>query len=148
MLHLYAVVEHARPSEDQIVGAYLVVLLGIFASVEPHQVQNACAVREMSHHTLAARSHLKGLKAEYVADDLHERHVARQLTHLVDFCAVNVFIGVVVQQVAIGVNAEFLAQHLLAVGPYARQVHDVLLEDVHFSLEFKSSSLLCGDRRA
>ena len=131
MLHLYAIVEDARSSEYQVFRAYLVVLLGIFAAIEPHQVHDACAIGEMSHHAFLAWPHLKGLETQDAPYDLHERHVAREFVDGIDLRAVHIFIGVVLQQVAIGLDAELLAQHLLAVGAYARQVHDVLTEYVH-----------------
>jgi hypothetical protein len=45
----------------------------------------------------------------------------------IDLRAVYIFIRIVFEQVAIGLDAELVAQHLLAVRANARQVHDVLL---------------------
>ena len=86
----------------------------------------------MGHHTLLARSHVEGLVAEYAAHDLHKRHVARQFVNVVDLAAVYIFIRIILQQVAIRLNAQFLTEQLLAIRPYAWQVHDVLLQYVHY----------------
>ena len=126
MGHLYAVVEHTGLSEHQVVLPNLVVLSGILAAVEPHQVHDARAVAEVGHDTLPSRPHLEGLETQNTPHDLHKGHVARQLADGVDLAAVNVLIGIALQQVTIGLDAEFLTQHLLAIGAYARQVHDVL----------------------
>jgi hypothetical protein len=45
----------------------------------------------------------------------------------IDLRTVNVFIGIVLQQVAIALNAEFAAQHLLAIRAYTRQVFNILV---------------------
>ena len=103
MLNLYAVVKDRWSSEDQIFLSYLIGSGSIFAAIEPHKVHDAGAVGEVGHDALFARAHGEGLEAQ-----------------------------VILQQVTIGFDAELLAQHLLAVGTYARQVHDVLVEYCHF----------------
>ena len=95
VLHLYAVVEHTRTAKHQIVLAYLVVLLGILATVEPHKVHDASPVAEVSHHALLVRPHVERLEAQYLPNHLHEGHVARQLAHGIDLRAIHIFIGVV-----------------------------------------------------
>ena len=60
---------------------------------------------------------------------LHERHVARQFADAVQPTAVHVAVGVVLQQVTDGFDAEFFAEHLLPVGTYPWQVLDVLVQD-------------------
>jgi hypothetical protein len=62
-----------------------------------------------------------------VADDLYERHVARKFVDLINLRAVHIFIRIVFEQIAIGLNTELVAQHLLAVGPHAWQVFDILI---------------------
>ena len=127
MLHLNAVVEHRRASEDQIVLTGLVVLLGILAAIEPHQIHDASTIGEMGYDTLTARSHVESLKAQDAPHDLHEWHVARELADFIYLAAVHILIGIILQQVAESLNTEFFFQQLLAVGAYARQIHDVLL---------------------
>ena len=63
VLHLYAVVEHTWTAKHQIFLAYLVVLLGILAAVEPYQVHDAGSVTEVSHYPFAARPHFERLEA-------------------------------------------------------------------------------------
>ena len=132
MAQLDAVVEDGGLAEDQVVCADTVVLLGILAAgTEPHEVHDARAVAEMGDDALFTRTHLEGLKAQDMADDLHERHVARQLVDGVHLRAVHVLVREVFQQVAKGLDAQLVAEYLLAVGAYARQVHDVLVEYGH-----------------
>jgi hypothetical protein len=64
--------------------------------------------------------------------DLHVWHVARQLVDGVDLRTVYIFIRIVFEQVTISLDAEFVAQHLLAVGAYPRQELDVLIENIQF----------------
>ena len=131
MLHLDAIVEDAWSPEHQVFRAYLVCLFGILASIEPYQVHDACAIREMGHHAFLARSHLKGLETEDASYDLHERHVASEFVNGIDLRAVHIFIWIILEQVAIGLDAQLLAEHLLAVGTYPRQIHDILIEYIH-----------------
>ena len=125
--HLYAVVEDGGLAEHDVVGSHLIFFNGTLAIVEPHQVHDAsAAVGEVCHHALLAAAHLEGLETQYASLHLHEGHVARQFADGVEPAAVDVLVGVVFQQVAVCGDAQFLAEHLLALGAYARQVLDVL----------------------
>ena len=127
MAELDAVVEDGGLAEDEIVRADTVVLLGILAaSTEPYQIHHTGTVAEVGDDALLASAHLKGLEAQDVAYDLYERHVARQLVDGVHLRAVHMLVGEVLEQVAEGLDAQLFAEHLLAVGTYPRQVHDVL----------------------
>ena len=121
-----AVVEDGGLTKDHIFRADSIGLLGVFASVEPREVADGRAVGEMGDDALLTGSHRKGLEAEDMTHHLHVGHIARQFVDGVDLRAVNVFVGIVFEQVTIGLDAEFAAQHLLAVGAYARQELDVL----------------------
>ena len=144
MLYLYAIVEDRRASEDKVILSYLIGACSILAAIEPHQIHDAGAVGEVGYDALLARSHWECLKTQDMAHYLYKRHVASQFVYGVEPRAVHIFIWIVLQQVTIGFNAEFLAQHLLAVGAYARQVHDVLLQYIHVISIF----LLSSDRTA
>ena len=122
-----AVVEHRGLAKDEILDTDLIGLLGIFAAIEPREVADARTIGEMSHHTFLAWSHGEGLEAQDLSHHLHERHITRQFVDGIDLRTVNVFIGIVFQQVAIALNAEFIAQHLLAIRAYTRQVFNILV---------------------
>ena len=122
-----AVVEYCRFAEDEILGTDAIGLLGVFATIKPREVGDGGAIRKMGHDTLLARSHGEGLEAEDMTNDLHIRHIAREFVDGVDLRAVDIFVRIVFEQVTIGLNAELVAQHLLAVRPYARQVFDILV---------------------
>ena len=85
----------------------------------------------MGHHAFLARPHLKGLETQNATYDLHERHVASELVNGIDLRAVHILIWIILKQVAIGLDAQLLAEHLLAVGTYPRQIHDILIEYIH-----------------
>ena len=79
-----AVVEDGRFAEYHVFRAYLIILLDVFAALEPHEVGNACAIREMGYHTLFPRPHLESLETENMSHDLHKRHVASQFMDGID----------------------------------------------------------------
>ena len=85
----------------------------------------------MGHDTLLARSHLESLETQDMSHDLYEGHVARQVVDGIDLGTIDILIGIVLQQVTIGVDTEFVTQNLLPVGTHTRQVLYVLIEDIH-----------------
>ncbi len=129
--HLNAPVEHLRAAEDDVLPAYGILLDGVLGIVKPCQIHHpARTVSEVGHDPLLARPHLERLERENAPFHLYERHVARQFGNAVDPRAVNVLVGIVLQQVAKRPDAQFLAEHPSALGPYARQVLYVLLQYV------------------
>ena len=80
----------------------------------------------MGHHALLARTHCEGLETQDVSHHLNKRHVASEFVDGVDFGTVDVFVRIILKQVAIALNAKLIAQHLFAVRAYARQVFYVL----------------------
>jgi hypothetical protein len=72
-----------------------------------------------------------------MAHNLNKGHVACQIVDGIDLGAIDILIGIVLQQITIGMDAEFVAQYLLPVGTHPRQVLYVLIEDIH-CLEVRS----------
>ena len=122
-----AIVEYRRLSKNQILNTYLIVLLGVFSTIKPSKVADARAVSKVCHHTFFPRSHGKGLETQDVSHHLHKRHVACQFVDCVDLRAVNIFVWIVLKQVAIAFDAKLIAQHLFAIGAYPRQILYVLI---------------------
>ena len=122
-----AVVENRGLAEDEIFSTDAIGLLGVFATIKPREVGDGGTISKMGHDTLFAGSHGEGLETQNVADDLHKRHVARQFVDGVNLRTVHIFIRIVFEQVTIGLNTELVAQHLLAVRAYARQVFNILV---------------------
>ena len=122
-----AVVEDGGLTEDHIFRADSIGLLGVFATIKPCKVGDGGTIRTMGYDAFFTRSHGEGLEAEDMTNDLHIRHIAREFVDGVDLRAVDIFVRIVFEQVTIGLNAELIAQHLLAVRPYARQVFDILV---------------------
>ena len=125
-----AVVEDSGLAEYQIFRPDAIGLLGVFSTIEPREVCDGRSICKMGNDALLTRSHGEGLETEDMPDDLHKGHLTRQFVNLIDLRAVYVFIRIVFEQVAVGLDAKLVAQHLLAVRPYAWQVFDVLIEDV------------------
>ena len=105
--------------------------ISIFAAVKPREVTDARAVGKVSHDAFLTGAHGESLETQDLTDDLHERHFAREFVDGVDLRAVHIFVRIVFQQVTIGLDAKFVAQHLLAVRAYPWQVLDVLTENIH-----------------
>ena len=119
MGHVDAVVEDGGFTEYDIFDTDLIGLLGIFPALEPHEVHDTRSVAEMGHHTFLAWAHLEGLETENFADNLNERHVARQLVDGIDLRTVDILVRVIVDQVTISEDSEFFTQNLLAAWSYA-----------------------------
>ena len=131
MGHVDASVIDIRSSEDNIFLADGVALLGIFPSIEPREVHHlARTVREVGYYSFFSGTHLEGLETENVPFHLYKGHVARQFTDGIEPTAIHMLIRIVLQQVAIRHDAQFLTEHLLARRPNAWQVLYVLLQDV------------------
>ena len=129
-----ASVKDVRSPEDNVFRTYFIALLGIFPTIEPCQVHHLpCTIGEMSHHPFFAGTHLEGLETEDMALHLYEGHVAVQFANVVEPASVNMFVGVILQQIAERLNAQFLAEHLFAIGADPRQILDVLLQYVNHS---------------
>ena len=126
-----AVVENGGFAEYNIFRTYLVTLFGIFSSLEPHEVGNAGTIGEVSHDTLLSWSHLEGLETQDMSHDLYERHIASQFVDGIDPGTIDMFVRIVLKQVAIGVDTKFFTQYLLPVRSHPRQVLYVLIENVH-----------------
>ena len=117
-------------SEDDIFFADGVVLLGVFSSVEPRQVHHlACAIGKVRHDAFFAGTHLEGLETQDMAFHLYEGHVAIQFAYAVEPAAVDVFVRIILQQVAKGMDVQLFAEHLPPVGTNPRQVLYVLLQN-------------------
>ena len=85
----------------------------------------------MGHDTLFTRAHLEGLETENMTHDLHEGHVASQFVDGVNLRAIDMLVGVVLQQVAIGKDTKLLAQYLFPVWSHPWEKLYVLIENVH-----------------
>ena len=126
------VVEDGRFAEDHVFRAYPIGLFGVFSTIKPSEVADSRTIREMGDDTLFARTHGETLETEDMSHDLHIGHVASQFMDGVDLRTVHIFIRIVFEQVAIGFDAKFVAQHLLAIRANPRQELDVLIEDIQF----------------
>ena len=101
----------------------------------------------MGDHPFLAWAHGIGLETEDMSYHLNERHIARQLVDGVNLRAVDILIGIVLQQVAIGADAQLVAEHLLPTRAYAGKVLDILVEDTHAVVEGRiSASAICRSK--
>ena len=120
----------ARLAEHDVLHTHLVLLVYVLRAVEPHKVYHPMSVAEMANDALLARSLTELLKRQNLSFQLHERHIGLQLVDAIDAAAVNVFIGVILQQLTPRRDAELLLQNLGAPRSHAGQVLDILVEDV------------------
>ena len=116
MHHLYPAVIYGGSPENDVWNARFVAFGHILGIVEPGKVHHARAIGKVSHYARLAVSHVKRLETEYSAAYLDKRHVARQFVDGIDSTSVDMFVGVILQQVAKGIDAQFFAKHLFAVG--------------------------------
>ena len=129
MGYIDASVVDVGTSEDDIFFADGVALLGIFPSVEPRQVHHLSGtIGKVRHDAFLAGTHLEGLETQDVALHLYEGHVAIEFADAVQPAAVDVFVRIILQQVAKGVDVQFFAEHLPPVRTNPRQVLYVLLQ--------------------
>ena len=130
MHHLYPAVIYGGSPENDVWNARFVAFGHILGIVEPGKVHHARAIGKVSHYARLAVSHVKRLETEYSAAYLDKRHVARQFVDGIDSTSVDMFVGVILQQVAKGIDAQFFAKHLFAVGSDPRHILDILLQYV------------------
>ena len=105
---LVSSVIQGRPSKDNIVSIYAVVLIDILRALEPNKVYNAVSVGEMGNDAFASSACIIFFKAEDSSFDLYERHVRTQLVYGIDAASVYVFIRVVFEQVTVRLDMKFL----------------------------------------
>ena len=95
-----------------------------------YEKEDAGRVGEVGHQPFVAGTIVEEVETQYLTLQLHEGHVGVQFAHRVDAAPVHILIGVVLQQVAEGLDAEFGLKYLLARGSYPRCVHHVLFQYV------------------
>ena len=126
-----AVVEDGGFAKDQIFRTNLIILFGILSAIKPSEIADACTISKMGHHTFLTRSHGERLKTKDTARHLNKGHLARQFVDGVYLRTIYIFIRIILEQITIGFNAEFVTQHLLTIGSHSWQELDVLLQYVH-----------------
>ena len=104
-------VKHGGFTEDDELLAEGVAFLDVLAILEPDEVDDACAVGEVSDGALlASRAH--GLVTENLASQLNIGHIAVYLVDVIETATVDVLIGKIVEKIAEGGDAQLLTQQL------------------------------------
>ncbi len=121
-----------------------VVLVDILGTLKPHEVDHAMTIAEMAHDALFAGTHGIFVVAQHASADLDKGHVAADFADAIDAAAVYIFIRKVLKQVTPGLDAKLFAQNLFLLGPNARKIHHVLVENVQHSVSaiFKSKGVV------
>ena len=122
-----------RLTEDDILYAGLVLVVDPTAGIEPYDIHDITAIGEMGYDALLP-AFAKLLKTLYPPTDLHQRHIACQLTDGVDLRPVHIFIRIILQQVTPRSDVELTCQYILALWSHAREIHDVLREYIRHQL--------------
>ena len=119
--------EDGGTPEDNVFLANLVLLIYILSAAKPHEIHNTRAVAEVGDDAFLPDTGGELLKTEYAALYLHERHVARQLADAVNTAAVDVFVGIIFEQLSPRSDVEILAQDVPPSGADTRQILYVLI---------------------
>ena len=123
-------IEHSGFAKDDVGFATVVGLGGILDALKPHKVDAACAIGEMGNEAFVAPlSHR--VERENLSAELDVGHRSVNVANLVDATAVNIFIGVICQEVAHGLDAEFVGKQQSTLWSHSLQVLDVLAQDIH-----------------
>jgi len=129
MCELVPSLEYRGFAEDDKLLTDLIVLVDILRPMKPHQVDHSAPVGEVSHDAFLALAHGKFLETHDLSAYLHERHVAPQFADGIDLRTVHIFIWIVFQQVTPCPDVELRTQQLFFLRAYAREIHDVLVEN-------------------
>ena len=124
MREVYPVVEERRTAEDDIVGVQLHRLQYILLGVEPNAVHPAVPVSKMPYKALpSALAHL--LETDELSADLHKGHVGSKFRRAVKPAPIYVLVGEIVQQVAPGLQTQFLLQGFGTLRTDTRQIRQL-----------------------
>ena len=118
------VLERRGFSEEQIFHTGTVGVLDVSDTVEPDDLDGACAIGEQRHQP-PARSLARRGEVDEPPTQLNIGHITADLVDVVYGASVDVSEGEVKEQVMECGYAQFLAQQLSAFGSHARQVLDV-----------------------
>lgn len=119
--------EDGGTPEDNVFLANLVLLIYILSAAKPHEIHNTRAVAEVGDDAFLPDTGGELLKTEYATLYLHERHVARQLADAVNTAAVDVFVGIIFEQLSPRGDVEILAQDVPPSGADTGQILYVLI---------------------
>ena len=127
MCDLDASIEHRRASEYDVSGTALIILLRIFHTLEPNEVDYPGAVGETCDQTGLTACGYR-LKRKNLPLELDVRHGTVDLADIVYAAPVHIFIWIVIEQVAETDDAEFLLENLCPDRSHSLEVLDVLFE--------------------
>ena len=128
MRKLEASVVDGGLAKDDVFRIHLVEVLRLLGK-EPYEVADTCAVGKMSDDTDLPRSHGEFLKTQDASFHLNEC-LCGEFVDGIELGTVHMLVWIVLQQVAVGLDAQFPLQQFLPLGADARQVFDVLRKDV------------------
>ena len=114
-------VEEGRPPEQGILRARLVTVGDVADTLEPHQLDYPRAVGKQGGEAPAGPLSV-GVVRDDASPQLNVGHGAVDLAYLVGLAAVDVFVGVVVEQVEIGEYLQLLVEEFGPFGSDSGQV--------------------------
>ena len=135
-------VVNAWSAEDDVLFAHLIVLIDVLQPIEPDEVNHAMTIAEVGHGKLLTLACADFLVGKNLAFQLNKGHIGLQFIDVIDAASVDILIRVVFQELSPRRNAELLLQNLGAPWSHARQIFDVLVEDVQFSSRVESLELM------
>ena len=82
------------------------------------------SIRKVTYEAFLS-SYTRFFIAEYLSFYLHERHVRRQLMHIIESAPIDVLEREIVQQILEGMDAEFVAKDFGTLWPHSMQVFNI-----------------------
>ena len=107
------------------------VLIGILPSLEPYEIDESGAVREMCDIALLAAPGIIYIPRLYKSAYLYIGHLSLHLAYPVDAAAVDIFIRIILQEAGIGLYAKLFGEDGLLLRPHAGEICYVLGEEIH-----------------
>ena len=106
-----------RLTEEGIFHPYLISLGDILDTLKPHQIDCSRSIGKGSHQPAARAFALRGIGYD-ATPQLYVGHRAGYLAYAIGLAAVDIFVGEVVEQVAIGANTQLASQQLGTLRSY------------------------------
>ena len=132
MLKIKFSIEIGRFSKDYIFNARFVFIQNKTNALKPHQLNRITSVGKISNKPLFwTFTHF--FEADNLPFDLNERHFFRNLVQVIIAAAVDVFVGIMPQQIFCRMNVEFFRQQICFFRSNTGQKFYVLIEEIGVS---------------
>ena len=129
-------------AENDVVGIDFVGGGDVFGRLKPDEIYDAGAIGEVGHNPLLTYAHDELFKAQDLPFYLDEGLRSLQIGDAVEATAIDIFVRIVFEEVAKGVDVELFAQYLFAVRSDTGKIGNVLIEHCFSERVDKRSTVL------